>query len=359
MTEKLRIGFLGSGGIAQSHVYALDSLKYYYPDAPSIYRVVVASPTPKNRLAFAERFGFDHAIPPDEVFLRDDIDALYILGTNKTHTPQLLRAVVNPVIQRIYVEKPLGTSFGDIQSLEKLNSSSHGKFIMMGFQYLQKSALRKALTHWHTGVFGEPIHFRADYLHSSYLDPNYRQSHPERFEPMPINGALVDLGSHILSLLVAFLGNKLIVRSAATSGHFEDVPTPSDLCTTVLLEEPETGAAGVLLASRVSAGTGDLLSLELRGENGALLYNTNKPDCYEYYLEGEGWRRVETMNDYRPVTKFPSDYVPSGWLRALIHNHYLFLGGDPGMDFIPDLAHGIQVQKLVQAVADQVIDNSN
>ena len=30
MDTPVRIGFLGAGGIAQAHAYALDSLKYYY-----------------------------------------------------------------------------------------------------------------------------------------------------------------------------------------------------------------------------------------------------------------------------------------------------------------------------------------
>jgi hypothetical protein len=35
-----------------------------------------------------------------------------------------------------------------------------------------------------------------------------------------------------------------------------------------------------------------------------------------------------------------------------MHNHYLFLGGDPEGSFIPDLAHGVQVQRLIQQIAN-------
>ena len=58
MTNIFRIGFLGAGGIAQAHAYALDVLKYYYHDAAQIKKVVVASPTPESRQEFASRFGF-------------------------------------------------------------------------------------------------------------------------------------------------------------------------------------------------------------------------------------------------------------------------------------------------------------
>jgi predicted dehydrogenase len=352
MTKQINIGFLGSGGIAKAHAYALDALKYYYPDAPTLIKTLVASPTPESRAGFAERFGFQEALPPECIWGREDLDALFILGPNTTHTPQLIKAAQQPNIKRIYVEKPIGTSQQDIQTLMALDQQEHGKFIMLGFQYVQKAPLRKALTHWQTGVFGNLIHFHAEYLHSSYLNPVYRQQHPERLQAIPINGAAADLGSHALSLLIAFIGSQLVVKSAAASGHFADVPKHSDLCTTALLEDPISGGVGTLRASRVSAGTGDQLALELRGERGALLFSTSKPDRYETYLPDEGWRKHEVNSDYQPHSSFPSNYAPSGWLRALVHNHYLFFGGKPVISFIPDLSHGIQVQRLLQDIAE-------
>jgi len=34
--EKVIAGFIGAGGIARSHAFALNSLKYYYNDAPDV-----------------------------------------------------------------------------------------------------------------------------------------------------------------------------------------------------------------------------------------------------------------------------------------------------------------------------------
>ena len=355
MKTSLRIGFLGSGGIAQSHAYALDALKYYYKDAPHVEKVLVSSPTPAHREAFAQRFFFQEAVEPQAVWARQDIDTLYILGTNETHTPQLLKAAKIPSIQRIYVEKPIGISQQDIDDLQALDNSPHGKFIMVGFQFLQKSPLRKAIAHWHSGAFGAPVHFRAEYLHDSYIDSAYRKKRAGRLLPIPQQGATVDLGSHPLSLLTAFLGNKLVVKTAAISGSFEDVPKYSDLCTTLLLEEPTSGAAGTLVASRISPGTGDLLKIEIWGTHGALLFSTTNPDSYQTYLPDQGWNTVKILSDYSPASTFPAHYTPSGWLRALVHNHYLFLGGEPNISIIPDLAHGIQVQRLLQQTAEHIL----
>ena len=357
MSESIRVGFLGTGGFAQSHAYALDALNHYYPDAPQIEKVLVASPTPAHREAFAERYGFESSLPPEAVWEWNDMDALFILGPNRTHTPQLVRAIAHRNLKRIYVEKPISISSKELNALEMLNVSDHGKFIMVGFEFLQKAPIRKALAQWRTGVFGELIHFRAEYLHSGYLNPAYRQKKKNRFEPIPVDGAMVDLGTHVLSLLTAFLGDNLTVKSALVSGCFKDVPPEADLCTTVLLEETASGAAGTLVASRVSAGTGDHLTLELRGSRGALIFNTARPDSYESFLPDEGWQRHEVNSDYLPASSFSSHYVPAGWLRALVHSHYLFLGGEPGISFIPDLAHGIRIQHLVNEIAEVLREN--
>lgn len=352
MSNSIKIAFLGAGSIARAHAYALDTLKYYYSDSPVIIKSLIASPTLQSREDFASRFGFAEAIPPEDIWEREGIDALYILGPNTTHTPQLLKAVQLPNLQRIYVEKPLGASLEDLRTLESLQKSKPKQFIMVGFQYLQKSAIRKALAQWKSGIFGEPIHFRAEYFHSSYLDPSYRQRYPSRMATIPQNGAMVDLGSHSLSLLIAFLGDSLYVKTAGSSGRFADVGAETDLCTTVLLEDRATGALGTLVASRISQGSGDLFTLDIRGTQGAMTYTTSQPDCFETYLPDAGWQRHEVMGDYLPSSKFPSDYAPTGWLRALVHNHYLFLSGEPGVSIIPDLNHGIQVQRLIQQVSN-------
>ncbi len=160
MDKKVRIGFLGSGGIARAHAYALDALKYYYADVPQIERVVVASPTPAHRETFANRFGFAETSSPEELLQRDDLDAVYILGPNPTHTPQLLKAIGNPAVKRIYIEKPVAISREEVQQLQVVVDQENDKFILMGFQFLQKSPIRKALAHWRSGGFWDPGPFQ-------------------------------------------------------------------------------------------------------------------------------------------------------------------------------------------------------
>lgn len=166
---------------------------------------------------------------------------------------------------------------------------------------------------------------------------------------------MADLGSHAISLLTAFLGDKLRITSALQSGQYKDVPSDSDLFSLITIYDVETSAAGTISASRIASGTGDMLSVELFAENGSLRFSSHNPDYFEYYREESGsWQRILTGSSYKPVSSFPSGHVPPGWLRSMIHAHYIFLTGNDTRSFIPDISHGLSVQRLVRQTAEHL-----
>ena len=95
--------------------------------------------------------------------------------------------------------------------------------------------------------------------------------------------------------------------------------------------------------------------MEFFCEKGSLKYSSLTPDYFEYYLEETGlWERQIVGSNYRPLTSFPSGHVPPGWLRSMIHAHYVFLTGNDKKAFIPDIEHGLAVQRLVTETAEQM-----
>jgi predicted dehydrogenase len=166
---------------------------------------------------------------------------------------------------------------------------------------------------------------------------------------------MADLGSHGISLLMAFFGKNLQITGALQGGSFADVPAGSDLFSSLSLVEPETGAVGNMSASRISSGTGDLVHLEIYAENGALRYSSQHSEYFEYYLEGTNqWIKQMVGSNYKPITSFPSGHVPPGWLRSMVHAHYCFFTGDDTTTFLPDLGHGLAVQRIVRETADHL-----
>ena len=335
--------------MAHCHAYALAVLPFYYPRVPSVRLVVVASAHRASSDAFSSRFGFASSSPADEVWRRDDIDTIFLLGPNALHFNHLERALEMASVKRIYVEKPLCAGEEEERAIEKgLMPLAGERVVQVGFQFLQMPAVRLARMLYGEGKFGRPVHFRASYLHSGYLDKGYRSKRAERMKPAPVGGAAADLGSHALSLLVAFFGDSLAVAEARQSAPFEDVPSSSDLCSIALLADHATGAVGTVTASRISAGAGECLELEIRCVNGGFRFSTERPDELEVFEAAPGSHRVAHCgSDYGSHSHFPGAVVSAGWLRSFVHAQYIFLGGLDELP-APDLHHGLSVQRLLR-----------
>jgi predicted dehydrogenase len=351
-SEKIKVGFIGAGGIARAHAYALDAMKYFYPEVPEIEFEAVCSARKESRDAFAKKYGFKKSLTLDEFKADPSIDTVLILGPNNVHFEHFKMAMEMPSVRRIYLEKPVCSNREEEIQMANLMAETD-KQVQVGFQYLQTASVREALAFWRSGKLGTPIHFDLKYYHGDYLQKSYRDKRVTRLTPAPDGGAMADLGSHGISLLMAFLGENLRITAALQAGYFEDVPEDSDLFSSLSLMDTKTLAAGTLSASRVSSGTGDLVSLEIYAEKGMLRYSSHSVDYYEYYLEETGqWTRQVVGSNYNPVSSFPSGHVPPGWLRSMIHAHYIFVTGNDRKAFVPNLQHGLAVQRIVRETAD-------
>ncbi len=356
--KAIDIGFIGSGGIARAHAYSLNALKFYYDEVPALEFASVTSKSPASREKFAARYGFQQAQDPGAFIKNKNIDTVFIIGPNHVHFDHLKMALDMPEVKRIYLEKPVCASLEEENRIrEMLTSLPADTKIQVGFQYLQTSTVREALELWKTGIFGKPIHFDLKYYHGDYLQQSYRDKRKSRLTPAPDGGAMADLGSHGISLLIAFFNEELQILHAIQGGSFEDVPEDSDLFSSITLWDPTTKATGHMSASRISSGTGDMIQLEIFAEKGTLRYNSSQPDYFEYYLEKDRqWVKKPVGSDFSPVTSFPSGHVPAGWLRAMVHAHYIFLTGDSRGSFVPDLSHGLAAQRLVRETATHLYD---
>jgi len=353
--EKTIVGFIGSGGIARSHAYSLNSLRYYYNDAPEFILKAVCSATKESRSSFSRLFGFEKACDLDEFVGSNEINTVFILGPNKVHFEHLKAVLGMSVIKRIYLEKPVCSNIEEEKAMAELINKHPGVKIQVGFQFLFSATIRSMLNIWQSGKFGTPIHFDLKYYHGDYLNKEYRNRRQTRLTPAPDGGAMADLGSHSISLLIAFLGQKLKIMSALQGGAFEDVREDSDLFSLISLTDKASGAVGTLSASRISSGTGDYFSIEIYAVKGALRYSSATPDFFEFYTEESGlWNKQVAGSSFKPVTSFPSAHVPPGWLRSMIHAHYVFLTGNDKNEYVPDIAHGLAVQRLVTQTAEQL-----
>lgn len=354
-TEKIIAGFIGAGGIARSHAYSLNALKYYYNDIPEIELSAVCSSGKESRDSFSRLYGFKHSFDLAEFVADEKINTVFVLGPNKVHFEHLKAALGMKAVKRIYLEKPVCSGIEEEEAISMLAAANPDVRIRVGFQYLYSSSVREALKLWKSGVFGKALHFDVKYYHSDYLKKEYRDKRQNRLTPAPDGGAMADLGSHIISMIIAFLGEDLEITGALQSGSFQDVPVGSDLYSSISLYDKQSGAVGSLSASRISSGTADDIILEVYAEKGALRYSSATADYFEYYTDETGtWNRKMVGSNYKPVTSFPSGHVPPGWLRAMVHAHYVFLKGSNSEVIVPDITHGLAVQKYIRETARQL-----
>ena len=66
--ESIKVGFIGAGGIARSHAFALQAMKFYYDRAPEVIFETVCSATASKREKFARQFGFERAENENQFF---------------------------------------------------------------------------------------------------------------------------------------------------------------------------------------------------------------------------------------------------------------------------------------------------
>jgi predicted dehydrogenase len=349
-----RIAFVGAGGVAHCHAYALAALPYYYSGCPTINQVAVTSASADSRKAFADKYGFQFSFSPEELWERSDVDTIYLLGPNATHYSHLVKALAMRSVRRIYIEKPLCVTEAEERAITDLLPSIGDVTIQLGFQFLQMSSVRHALQVWNEASFGLPVHFHARYLHSGYLDKDYRNRRRERMKPTPEGGALADLGSHVLSMLSAFLGDDLEVVEAVQGGRLPDTPTDSDMCTMILLRDAASGAVGTATASRISAGAGEILECEIRCVNGGFRLSTEAPDTVEIFSASSDQSTIVNCgSNFEPHSQFPGRAYPAGWLRSFVHANYLFLN-DVDRSSVPDVRHGLVVQRLIRQASQRI-----
>jgi len=211
--EKAIIGFIGAGGIARSHAYSINSLRYFYNDPPEIELEAVCSATQESRLSFAKQYGFAKSPDIEEFVANKKINTVYILGPNKVHFEHLKAVIKMPSVKRIYLEKPVCSNLEEELAIADLVIKYPDTKIQVGFQYLFTASVREALSFWKSGKLGKTIHFALEYYHSDYLQKEYRDRRLTRLTPAPDGGTIFYDGSDISRLkgkaLASFRNNNI------------------------------------------------------------------------------------------------------------------------------------------------------
>jgi predicted dehydrogenase len=162
--------------------------------------------------------------------------------------------------KHVFVEKPGALESQELEKiLHKVKLSS--KKVQIGYNHRFHPAIRKAFELVQKNTIGEIMFLRGRYGHGGRLgyEKEWRAS-----KSISGGGELIDQGSHLLDLCIAFLG-EIEIEYAATPTYFWDMSVEDNVFISV---KNKTGAIGFIHASCTEWK--NMFSLEIYGRKGKI-----------------------------------------------------------------------------------------
>lgn len=365
----INIALLGTGFMGKTHTFAVKNLPFYYSGMgfkPVLHTAYTRRPEAAKE--FAEAFGFAHwTTSLDEVIENPEIDVIDICTPNCCHFETLKKAIAAG--KHILCEKPVVTDMAQAAEIEKLLDAHPRLVHRVVFNNRHLPAVMRAKQLFDEGKIGRVLTFRSSYLHSSVLNINKPAAWKQTAEYG--GGVLFDIGSHAIDLFLFITGSDKACRPQRIMGKAQiayptrpgrdggEWKTDADEAFYMLCELAG-GAVGSFEGSKLAQGTNDELSIEIRGERGALKFSLMDPNYLYFYdaskpeaaLGGErGYTAIECVGRYpAPSTTFPSVKAPIGWIRGHVQNMYTFLEDvSENRASTPSLYHGLYVNSIMDA----------
>ena len=324
MTSPVRVGIVGTGRIAPSHVAGAR--------AAGAEVVAVAGADATRAAAFASRLGIPHAA--DVVSLIDDteIDVVHVAGRNVDNVRTAALAL--DAGRHLVMEKPVGLSVADADRLV-LAAERSGVQTMTCFTYLGQDGVQLARQRVLDGSAGAITTIRAHYLQDWMV-----------FEPAPDwrvdpaiagpGGALADIGTHVFSLVESITGETITALSCRSTDR-DGPPLVASL-----LIELSNGAVGTIAISQRALGHDNDLRIEIDGDNETLVWSADQPHQVEVAHPGDGgpeWTVVAGEPAADP-------------LANLLRGFYASVAGDQASAPHPTLAFGARSTAFVHAALE-------
>ncbi len=213
MDRKLRIGIIGTGGIAHSHASA-------YKSFPDVEIVAGADIVPGKARKFLDEFGWTEAAAyetHEELCRRDDIDAVSVCTYNSQHAVCAIAALESG--EHVLLEKPMCVTLAEGLDIMRAEKKS-GKIISIGFQPRYNNNCRKIKSIVESGRLGK--------IYYVQIGGSRRRGIPGSTfieKDKAVFGAIGDLGCYSLDLSLNSIGYpKPLSVTAYTSDYFGKNP---------------------------------------------------------------------------------------------------------------------------------------
>ena len=378
-TPELGIGMVGYAfmGAAHSRAWATVAQAFDVPLRPRM--AALAGRDGAATRAAAHRFGWRHAETDWRALIgRDDVQLVDICTPGDTHAEIAIAALAAG--KHVLCEKPLANTLAEAEAMAgaAARAARNGVRAMVGFSYRRVPAVALARRLIMAGRIGTLRHVRASYLQDWLADaavPLTWRLQRERAG----SGALGDIGAHAIDLaqylsgepltgvsglMTTFVTERLAGDAGGAGDGADKAPVTVDDAALFTGRLP-SGAVALFEATRFAAGRKNALTIELNGELGSLAFDLERLNELSFYdrTEGEttaGFRRILVTEPDHPYLEawWPPGHV-LGWEHTFVNQaRDLLTDIAAGTDPEPSFGDGLQVQRVLGAVADSAAHGS-
>ena len=335
----LRIGILGTGGMARAHAEAFQRI-------PGVSLAACLDVVPGRAEAFAAQHGIALATD-DRERLFAAVDAVSIVTPDRFHAEPTIAAL--DAGKHVLCEKPLTVTLAEAQAVSAAAAAHPGLVGMVNLSYRRSAAALQAARLVAGGRLGDLRHVHAHYLQSWLASDLWGGWSSEAFlwrlqSAAGSGGVLADIGVHILDLTTAVAGDasrlrcelrtypKVLRRKSYTSWNGQAL----DANDSALIQlDFAGGALGTVQATRWAVGHVNHLRVEVHGTAGALRFDLDEgEDTLQLCLGADVRRGVWASKTLKPA--------PTVWQRFV----RAIKTGKPEQ---PDLQRGAAVQAMLDA----------
>jgi len=197
------------------------------------------------------------------------LDALVVAAPNALHREPALAAFDAGL--HVICEKPLAMNAAEAREMAA-RAEAAGRKTLTFFTHRSLAAAVQVKRMVDAGFLGRPVHANAVYHTSSHLRPG--KAHAWRMvRAQSGTGVLGDVGSHLVDLVRWWLGDlrRVAAQWQVVNSTLGGVAVDADE-SVAFLAELASGAQATFHASKLVAGRGNYLRVELHGTGGSLVF---------------------------------------------------------------------------------------